>query len=98
MKVLFKLFIVFFVVCFIVACEQTMFGVPIEQWNTLSKVQQQEVIRGYNQRKQIEKQNEPIMSAIGATEGIVRQQQYLDRSRHHHYRPTPRPFPPHPHF
>ena len=46
--------------------EPQMFGVPQSQWNQLSEEQQQEVIRGYNEKQRIDATNEPINRAIGA--------------------------------
>ncbi|MBX7066459.1 MAG: hypothetical protein K1X28_04455 [Parachlamydiales bacterium] len=42
----------------IAACQQRMFGVDEATWNTLSEKEREQVIEGYNQRKEIALENE----------------------------------------
>jgi hypothetical protein len=56
----------------LVSCgEPTVFGVPQSQWNSLSPVQKQQVIDGYNQRQIIKTQNEPVDNAINVAGSIL---------------------------
>lgn len=55
--------------------EPEYFGVPQSQWVTLTKQQQAEVIKGYNERQAIAKQNEPLESAIGTAGSLLQQAQ-----------------------
>ena len=59
-------------------CQPTMFGMPQDQWNQLTPQQQAQVIDAYNQRKQTEAQNAPIMAAIGAASGVLKNKQSND--------------------
>ena len=53
--------------------EPTVFGVPQGQWNTLTHEQQNEVIRGYNQRQQQAEANAPLIAAVGTINSIANQ-------------------------
>lgn len=59
-------------ILFSCGCEKTMFGVPESQWNQLTKEQQDEVIRGYNEQQRIKQQNAVFMSAIDTAGYIVK--------------------------
>lgn len=63
--------------------EPQMFGVPQSQWNQLSEEQQQEVIRGYNEKQRIDATNEPINRAIGAAAVVITQDRNLRHPPHH---------------
>lgn len=47
------------------ACQPMLFGMPEAQFKSLPHDQQNKVIASYNERKRIEKQNEPLMNFIG---------------------------------
>jgi hypothetical protein len=53
--------------------EPTMFGVRQSQWQQLTPEQQTEVIKGYNERAQIDAQNAPIINAINAGSTVAQQ-------------------------
>ncbi len=53
--------------------QPTVFGVPQNQWNSLSKSEKQQVIKGYNQRQRIDAQNAPLNNAINEASGIIQQ-------------------------
>lgn len=52
--------------------EPTMFGLPQSQWKQLTKEQQDEIIRGYNEQQRIKHQNAVFMSAINTAGKIVK--------------------------
>lgn len=53
--------------------EPTVFDMPQSQWNTLTSEQQNEVIRGYNERKQKAEANAPFIAAMGAFNSVANQ-------------------------
>jgi hypothetical protein len=59
------------------ACTPMMFGMPANQFNSLTPDQQRQVIDGYNQRKLIEKQNEPLNNLIGVADTALWREQAL---------------------
>ena len=83
MKKIMQIMMVFGIVMLLCACavEPTMFGMPQSQWNQLSKAQQQEVIKGYNRRKNIEEANKPVTTAISTAGAVISQQQQIDQQR-----------------
>lgn len=52
-----------------------VFGVRQSVWNTLSKSEKKEVIKGYNQRQKINAQNAPLNNVINTTGAAVQQHQ-----------------------
>lgn len=68
MKLIKTIFISFalLVVCTLMGCERSMFGMPESQFNQLTPEQKQQVIESYNERKLQETRNAPIYAAIGA--------------------------------
>ncbi len=54
------------------ACQPMLFGMPESQFKSLPRDQQNKVIASYNERKRIEKQNEPLMNFIGVAAIIGR--------------------------
>lgn len=58
--------------------EPTMFDVPQSQWNALTPEQKQEVIKGYNERKNTEAQMAPIKSAVKAADHYLQQKNLND--------------------
>ena len=77
--------------CTIQPPEPTVFGMPQSEWNQLTPKQKQSVIDGYNQRKQIEAENAPIESAIGATQQALNQEEAEKHHSHHHHWQPPQP-------
>lgn len=53
--------------------EPMVFGVPQSQWQTLTRDQQNEVIRGYNQRQQQAEANAPFIAAVNALDTYSKQ-------------------------
>lgn len=66
-----------------------VFGVPQSQWNSLTNSEKQQVINGYNQRRNIDAQNAPINNAIGAASDLIQQNNY-----YRHMQPNMAPPPP----
>lgn len=60
--------------------EPTVFGIPQSQFNQLTKAQQDQVIKGYNERKATEAANAPLISAIDKAGEVLKHQQYHNRS------------------
>lgn len=54
----------FFTLFDLTGCEQTVFGVPKDQWNQLSPQQQSQIIEGYNQRQQTETQKASSSTSV----------------------------------
>jgi|GEM_PF-2531639 len=73
MKLIRLFFLYILTICALSACERSMFGVPESQWNQLTKQQQDEVIRGYNEQQRIKQQNAVFMSAIDTAGYIIKQ-------------------------
>lgn len=71
MKSLISMAVILFAAISLVACESMMFGMPESQFRSLTPAQQQEVIEGYNQRKLVEKQNEPLNNLVGVANTAV---------------------------
>jgi len=74
------LFAVMTVVTLVTGCipyEPRVFGISESRWNTLTHEQQQEVIRGYNERKNTEVQVEPLNRAVGVANNYL----YRERPR-----------------
>ncbi len=62
----------FLMILMLTGCEPPeVFGVPQSTWNTLTPEQKQQVIQGYNQRKQIETENAPLQNAINTAGSIL---------------------------
>jgi hypothetical protein len=55
--------------------EPEVFGVPQSQWSQLTPEQQNAAIQGYNERKRIEKVNEPLNAAIDVADTAIWRQQ-----------------------
>ena len=55
------------------AFEPKIFDVPQSQWVQMTPEQQQEVIRGYNERKKMEQANEMIQSTIKTAGEVIQQ-------------------------
>lgn len=62
---------IFLVTVCLTGCQPTVFGVPQDQWNQLTPQQKSQIIDAYNQRKQTNAENAPIMAAIGAASSTL---------------------------
>ena len=61
----------------LIACatpEPQVFGVPQSEWNQLSKDQQDQVIRAYNERQQTKEVNKPMSDFIDAAKDVIDQE------------------------
>lgn len=67
--------------CVMTPATPTYFGVPENQWHQLTPEQQNEVIRGYNQRQQQKTANAPYMAAIGMANSLANQSMADRRTR-----------------
>ena len=95
MKQLTKVLCTLSFLCAVAGCtieppEQTVFGVPQSQWNQLTPAQQQSVIDGYNKRQQIQAENAPFESAIGAAQQVLKKDKKPDH--HPNWDSSPSPF------